>query len=80
MIAHWEMLIRITIAAFLGGVIGAERDIHRRQAGFRTHLIVSMAAATFMVVSAHFVHFQSYAAGSFVSVDPSRIAAAVVTA
>ncbi|HVO52553.1 MAG TPA: MgtC/SapB family protein [Thermoanaerobaculia bacterium] len=78
MITHWEMLLRITIAAFLGGVIGVERDIHRRQAGFRTHLIVSMAAGTFMVVSAHFVHYQNYVAGSFVAVDPSRIAASVV--
>jgi len=78
MITHWEMLMRITMAAFLGGVIGAERDIHRRQAGLRTHLIVSMASATFMVVSSHFVKFQDYAPGSLVSVDTSRIAASVV--
>jgi len=78
MITHGEMLLRITIAAVLGGVIGVERDIHRRQAGFRTHLIVSMASATFMVVSAHFVHYQNYVAGSFIAVDPSRIAASVV--
>ncbi|HTP28654.1 MAG TPA: MgtC/SapB family protein [Anaeromyxobacteraceae bacterium] len=78
MITHWEMLLRITVAAFLGGIIGGERDIHRRQAGFRTHLIVSMASATFMVVSSQFVYFQHYAAGSLVSVDTSRIAASVV--
>jgi len=77
-ISHWEMILRISVAAFLGGVIGAERDIHRRQAGLRTHLIVSMASATFMVVSAHFVHFQNYVPGNLVSVDTSRIAASVV--
>ncbi|HTP28725.1 MAG TPA: MgtC/SapB family protein [Anaeromyxobacteraceae bacterium] len=78
-IGHWEMLVRIAAAAILGGVIGLERDIHRRQAGFRTHLIVSMASATFMVVSAHFLWFQHYVPGHLVVVDTSRIAAAVVT-
>ncbi len=78
MISHWEMLLRITIAALLGGIIGVERDIHRRQAGLRTHLIVSMASATFMVVSAHFVFFQHYTPGNLVAVDTSRIAASVV--
>jgi putative Mg2+ transporter-C (MgtC) family protein len=78
MITHWEMVLRITLAAFLGGVIGFERDIHRRQAGLRTHLIVAMASATFMVVSAQFVYFQRYVAGNLVTVDTSRIAASVV--
>ncbi len=79
MISHGEMLLRIGAAAILGGVIGLERDIHRRQAGFRTHLIVAMASATFMVVSAHFLWFQHYVPGNLVAVDTSRIAAAVVT-
>ena len=75
---HWEMILRITLAAVLGGVIGFERDIHRRQAGLRTHLIVAMASGTFMVVSAHFMYFQRYVAGNLVTVDSSRIAASVV--
>ncbi len=78
MLTHGEMILRITLAAFLGGVIGFERDIHRRQAGLRTHLIVAMASATFMVVSAHFMYFQHYVPGNLVSVDSSRIAASVV--
>lgn len=78
MLTHWEMILRITLAAFLGGVIGFERDIHRRQAGLRTHLIVAMASGTFMIVSAHFMYFQRYVAGDLVSVDSSRIAASVV--
>jgi putative Mg2+ transporter-C (MgtC) family protein len=78
MLTHWEMILRITLAAVLGGVIGFERDIHRRQAGLRTHLIVAMASGTFMVVSAHFMYFQRYIAGNLVTVDSSRIAASVV--
>src|SRR5580698_6366538 len=42
MLTHWEMILRITLAAVLGGVIGFERDIHRRQAGLRTHLLVTV--------------------------------------
>jgi putative Mg2+ transporter-C (MgtC) family protein len=72
------MILRISVAAILGGIIGAERDIHRRQAGLRTHLIVSMASGTFMVISAHFAFCQHYTPGNLVAVDTSRIAASVV--
>ena len=77
MIPHSEMILRIATGAVLGGVIGFERDIHGRQAGLRTHLLVAMAAATFMVVSNHFVYFQGYE--SKVEADVSRIAASVVS-
>jgi putative Mg2+ transporter-C (MgtC) family protein len=78
MLSHWEMIGRIALGALLGGVIGFERDIRRRQAGLRTHLIVAMASSSFMVVSAHFMYFQRDAPGNLVSVDSSRIAASVV--
>jgi putative Mg2+ transporter-C (MgtC) family protein len=79
MISHGEMLLRIGVGATLGGIIGYERDRHRRPVGLRTHLIVAMAAATFMVVSSQFVYFQHYGKDDFVEVDTSRIAASVVT-
>ena len=71
------MIARIATGAALGGVIGFERDIHGRQVGLRTHLIVAMTSATFMVISNHFVSFQNY--DSHVEADVSRIAAAVVS-
>ncbi len=80
MVSHLEMVGRIALGAALGGIIGYERDRHGRPAGFRTHLIVALAAATFMVVSAQFVHFQKYGKDDLVNVDGSRIAASVVTA
>lgn len=78
-ISHSEMILRIAVGAALGGTIGLERDRHGRQAGLRTHLIVALASATFMVVSAHFYFFQNYGGTAGVTVDPSRIAASVVT-
>lgn len=79
MVSHLELFGRITIGAFLGGLIGYERDRHGRPVGLRTHLIVAMTAATFMVVSSQFVHYQHYREGQFVEVDGSRIAASVVS-
>jgi putative Mg2+ transporter-C (MgtC) family protein len=75
---HVEFLLRIAAGAALGGVIGFERDRHGRQVGLRTHLIVAMAAATFMVISEKFVYFQHYGKDDLVTVDTSRIAASVV--
>jgi putative Mg2+ transporter-C (MgtC) family protein len=72
-IPHWELAVRLVVAALLGAAIGYERDTRGRPAGLRTHLIVSLASSLFMVVSTQFVYYQRYAPGEVVSVDPSRI-------
>jgi putative Mg2+ transporter-C (MgtC) family protein len=79
LIGHGEMVGRIAIGAVLGGIIGYERDRHRRPVGLRTHLIVAMTAATFMVISSQFVYWQHYGKDDLVEVDSSRIAASVVS-
>ncbi|MFO0741158.1 MAG: MgtC/SapB family protein [Labilithrix sp.] len=73
------MLVRIGVGAGLGGVIGYERDRHGRPVGLRTHLIVAMTAATFMVISSQFACLQGYTHDGPVDVDGSRIAASVVS-
>lgn len=80
MIANVELIARIAVGAVLGGVIGFERDRHRRPVGLRTHLIVAMASATFTVLSAQFAYWQHYGKDDLVEVDASRIAASVVSA
>src|SRR6187399_2341617 len=79
-LSHVEMIARIGLAALLGGVIGYERDRHKRPVGLRTHTIVAVASATFMVVSSQFAYFQHYVHGEGIDVDGSRIAASVVSA
>ncbi len=74
-----ELVLRIVVGTLLGAVIGYERDIHGRPAGLRTHAVVALASATFMVVSTHMVYFQGYKPGDFIEVDGSRIAASVVS-
>ena len=77
MVTSAEMLLRLGVALVLGGAIGYERERSGRPAGFRTHLLVALASATFMVVSTQFVYYQHYQKDDLVSVDPSRIAASV---
>jgi putative Mg2+ transporter-C (MgtC) family protein len=79
MISHLHLLARIASGAALGGVIGYERDRHGRPVGLRTHLLVAMASATFMVVSSQFAYYQHYGPGEQIEVDGSRIAASVVS-
>jgi putative Mg2+ transporter-C (MgtC) family protein len=76
---HAGLLGRIALGTALGAAIGLERDLHGRPAGLRTHTIVALASATFMVVSTDFVNYQHYAPGGLVEVDASRIAASVVS-
>ncbi len=75
-----ELIARLLLAALLGGFIGLEREVHGRAAGFRTHLLVSLGSCLFVVASIHFyrIYGNPGAAGP-TGVDPSRVAAQVVT-
>ena len=64
-----EILVRLLLAAVVGGIIGYERNRLNKPAGLRTHMLVSMGAALFTIVSIT----------SFSNVDPSRVVAGIVT-
>ncbi|MFC1752227.1 MgtC/SapB family protein [Thermoproteota archaeon] len=66
---------KILLSALLGGVIGYEREIHRHEAGLRTHILVCMGSCLIMLTSGHV--FDIYR--DIAVVDPSRIAAGVIT-
>ncbi|HUE57608.1 MAG TPA: MgtC/SapB family protein [Candidatus Udaeobacter sp.] len=51
-----EILLRLTVAAVLGAVIGIERDLRRRPAGIRTSLFVCLATALFTILSGEIAH------------------------
>jgi putative Mg2+ transporter-C (MgtC) family protein len=72
-----EALARLALAAGLGGVIGIERELRDRYAGLRTHLLVSLGAALFTIVSAY--AWTGFEFGGGVNYDPTRIAAQIVT-
>ncbi len=77
---HWShVLLRLGVAAVLGGAIGLERELRDREAGLRTHMLVSMGAALFTIVSAYGFHEFLVNGGNLVRTDPTRIAAQVVS-
>jgi len=52
MIPWWDMGLRLLIAAWLGGVIGINREHHEWAAGLRTHILVCVGSVLAMIVSA----------------------------
>ena len=73
----WEFVLRIFVAALLGGVIGLEREYRAKEAGFRTHFLVALGSALFMIVSAY--GFEDVVSLPGHRLDVSRIAAQVVS-
>lgn len=76
-ISNMEYILRIIIAAILGGAIGLEREYRAKEAGFRTHFLVGLGSALFMVISQY--GFGDALNAFHTSFDPSRIASQVVT-
>jgi putative Mg2+ transporter-C (MgtC) family protein len=74
-----EVLLRVILAGVFGGAIGAEREIREREAGLRTHMLVSIGAALFTLVSAYGFSDFRFSQTSGITYDPTRIAAQVVT-
>jgi putative Mg2+ transporter-C (MgtC) family protein len=78
-LSSWEVLLRVGLAAALGGVLGLERELREREAGLRTHLLVSVGSALFTLVSAYGFHAFLSSGQSVIRADPTRIAAQIVT-
>ncbi len=68
-----EQLARLSLAAFLGGLIGIERERLNRAAGLRTHVLVSVGSALFTLIS--LFAFQGIGPVN----DPARVAAQIVS-
>ncbi len=72
-----EFILRILISALLGGAIGLEREYRAKEAGFRTHFLVALGSALFMIVSAY--GFGDAVYNELHRWDVSRVAAQVVS-
>jgi putative Mg2+ transporter-C (MgtC) family protein len=77
MISAQEMIFRLVVAAVLGGLVGLERERLEWAAGMRTHALVSLGSALFMVVS--IFGFSDILNEQHVILDPSRVAAQVAS-
>ena len=74
-----EFIIRIALAGVLGAAVGLERELRAKEAGTRTHFLVSMGSALFTILSQYGFDESLKVYSSLASFDPSRIAAQVVT-
>ncbi|RYL88139.1 methyltransferase [Sporolactobacillus sp. THM19-2] len=72
-----QFSIRLLVAGILGAVIGLDRELRSKEAGIRTHFLVSLGSALIMIVSQY--GFAQIASETKISLDPSRIAAQVVS-
>jgi len=75
MVSPFAVIVRLILAIILGGLIGFEREISRRSAGLRTHILVSLGSCLIMLTSLYV--FDIYKES--VPLDPARIAAGVIT-
>lgn len=77
MIAEEQIVLRLVVAAFLGALVGSDRQRRDQAAGLRTHALVGVGACLFMLVSSF--GFGDVVGENGVVLDPSRVAAQVVT-
>jgi putative Mg2+ transporter-C (MgtC) family protein len=76
MITEQDVIIRLIIAAFLGAIVGFERERNGQDAGLRTHIILVVGATLTMTVSINMaIQFRP----NVLNGDPARLAAQVVS-
>lgn len=75
-----EAIVELALAGLCGGLVGMERELRGRQAGFRTNLLVCLGSALVMIVSNHVARVAwPHDLNVNVSIDPARIAYGVMT-
>ena len=73
------VLVRILVAAALGGIVGIERELRDQPAGFRTHMLVSVGACLFTIIGAFgFQEFTGGTDGQRIQADVTRVASQIV--
>src|SRR5688572_11399531 len=79
--SHEELvvLLRISIALVVGGLIGFERTFHGRPAGFRTHSLVCLASALLMLVTVYQSAWMTTVPLDAIRTDPTRMAQGIMT-
>ena len=77
MMLNVDFMLRLLVAGILGAIIGLDREYRAKEAGYRTHFLVSLGSALIMIVSQY--GFQEIIKENSVTLDPRRVAAQVVS-
>ena len=70
-----QIILRLALSVVLSGLVGLERQIHRRTAGLRTHILLCLGSCLIMLTSLYV--FDIYKDKT--TLDPTRIASGVIT-
>jgi len=70
---NWEIIGQLAIAAFLGAIVGLERELAKKEAGLKTYSLVSLGAALFTIIPQLSQSFSSFSA-----FDPSRVLSQII--
>jgi putative Mg2+ transporter-C (MgtC) family protein len=74
-----DAIVRILLVAILAGAVGVERELREQEAGLRTHMLVGIGAALFVIVGNYAWSDLVFGNRVGVVLDPSRVVAYVVT-
>src|ERR1051325_9917007 len=69
----WIIVVRLVVALAVGGLIGLERTLHGRPAGFRTHALVCLASSLLMLVTVYQLHWMTEVPLDTITADPTRM-------
>lgn len=72
-----EFVFRLFVAGVMGALVGLDREYRAKEAGYRTHFLVSLGSALIMIISQHGFDGVLHEVG--IGLDPSRVASQVVT-
>ena len=75
-IAYWEVFLRLLAAVLVGAAVGVDRELRNKPAGLRTHILVSLAAALFTLITFE-LHYTVTSGNEKTTADPIRIIEAV---
>lgn len=77
--SHLEMLLRLIIAAFLGLMMGLERELKRKSLGLKTILVISIVSCLLTIVSIQSAYLVPKSVMEIIRTDPFRLSAQIVT-
>lgn len=75
MISNQEVVVRLLLSVLLSGLVGLEREVSGRAAGFRTHILVCVGSALIMLTGIYMMETMK----GVVQMDPARMAGQVVS-
>lgn len=74
---YWEIVLRLSLATFVGTILGWEREAQNKPAGLRTHMMVSLGSAVFVIIGLQIMQ-TPLKADAHVQFDPLRVVQGII--